>query len=67
MSVIAGKGDGTLITIDPNGHIHITPDPRPGIDEAIAGELRAAAEEIAGGVRGFAAAIDRISEGAHVS
>ncbi|MDQ6806891.1 MAG: hypothetical protein M3065_18465 [Actinomycetota bacterium] len=66
VSVIAGEGDGTLITIDQHGHIHITPDPRPELDEAIAGELRAGAEEIAGGARSFAAAIGRISAGAPV-
>ncbi|MDQ6775743.1 MAG: hypothetical protein M3071_05850 [Actinomycetota bacterium] len=64
VTVLAGEGDGPLIYIDPHGHIHIVPDPRPGVDEKVAGELRAAAEEIAGGARSFAAAMGRISAGA---
>jgi hypothetical protein len=67
VTVLAGEGDGTLITIDARGHIHVIPDPRPGIDEALADELHAAATEIAGGARAFAAAIGRISADERVS
>jgi len=29
VKVLAGMGDGPLIWIDPSGHIHHGPDPRP--------------------------------------
>jgi hypothetical protein len=66
VTVLAGEGDGPLITIDHNGHIHIGPDPRP-VDREIAGEVREAAAQITQGVHDFTAALGRMHAGAAVN
>jgi hypothetical protein len=43
VKVILGGADGPLVTIDPNGHIHISPEVGPGdpeIRKAITGILQ---------------------------
>jgi hypothetical protein len=51
--VLAGEGDGTLVTIDARGHIHVGGgDPGPLRDK-----LQAAAKQIEAGVGAFGAAM----------
>lgn len=53
VKVLTGQGDGTLIYIDAQGHIHIVgPDPAPGLRERIT----AAVKQIEAGVEQFASA-----------
>jgi hypothetical protein len=49
VTILAGEGDGPLIWIDHAGHVHIDPEPGPGIE--LGGELRAAAAEFSSAVR----------------
>lgn len=47
--VLAGQGDGTLVTVDAQGHIHIGPnDPGP-----LATKLQASIKQIEAGVEAF--------------
>lgn len=51
--VLAGQGDGPLVTIDANGHIHVGGgDPGPLRDK-----LQAAAKQIEAGVAAFGTAM----------
>jgi hypothetical protein len=51
--VLAGQGDGPLVTIDVNGHIHVGGgDPGPLRDK-----IQAAAKQIEAGVTAFGAAM----------
>ena len=53
VKVLAGQGDGTLVTIDANGHIHVGGgDPGPLRDK-----LQAAAKQIEAGVTAFGTAM----------
>jgi hypothetical protein len=47
--VLAGQGDGPLVTLDSHGHIHIGPnDPGPAADK-----LQASIRQIEAGVEAF--------------
>jgi hypothetical protein len=60
VTILAGEGDGPLIWIDHAGHIHVDPEPGPGI-ERIEGELREAASELKSAVRRIEAAVREVS------
>ena len=48
--VLAGQGDGPLVTVDSQGHIHIT---GPGDPAALQAKLQAAVRQIEAGVEAF--------------
>ena len=55
VKVLAGQGDGTLIWVDAQGHIHVGPDPRPIVNV----QLQAAVKQIETGIAAFADAVSQ--------
>ena len=53
VKVLQGQGDGTLVTVDSHGHIHIGPGDPAGLHE----KLQAAVRQIEAGAEAFNAAM----------